>query len=88
VIDVCVLCDEPIEEFDAWAPLNPKQYAHYECSLREVMGGIGHHIAHSYWCTQQHDPDAGLTRRQSSKLVVALVDVLGIDEVSRRSVVP
>lgn len=86
---ICVLCDEAIlERFDAWVPLNPAQYVHYECSLRSVMGGIGHQIAHDYWCVQQHDTDAGLTYRQSAKMVVALVEVLGIEAVSKRSVVP
>jgi hypothetical protein len=56
--------------------------------LREVMGGIGHHIAHEYWCTQHHDPDAGLTRRQSSLLVDAYLNVVGIDNAVQRSVVP
>jgi hypothetical protein len=87
VIDVCVLCDEPIEEFDAWAPLNPKQYAHHECGLREVTGGIGHHLGHDYWCKQVHDTDAGLTYRQSAKMVRALVDILGVEEVVRRGAV-
>ena len=83
---ICVLCDEGIDQrYDAWVPLNPAQYAHHECSLREVVGGIGHQIAHEYWCKERHDPNAGLTYRQSAKLVLALVDVLGIDEVSRRA---
>lgn len=85
---LCVLCDEDITEHDDWIPLNPAQNSHRECSLREVMGGIGHHLGHEYWCRQQHDTDAGLTRRQSAKMVVALIDVLGIDEVLKRSVVP
>ena len=85
---VCVLCDEGIDTYDAWVPLNPAQYAHHECSLRSVLGGIGHQIAHTYWCQgNMKDPDAGLTYRQSAKMVAALVDVLGIEEVSRRSVV-
>jgi hypothetical protein len=82
----CILCDEPILEYDAWAPMNAKQNAHHECSLRSVLGGIGHQIAHEYWCKQRHDTDAGLTYRQSAKMVSALVDVIGIDAVARRSV--
>ncbi len=84
---VCVLCDEEIEQFDAWVPLNPEQYAHHECSLRSVLGGIGHQIAHDYWCMQRRDTDAGLTWRQSARMVSALVDVLGIEEVAQRAVV-
>ena len=82
----CIMCDEPIGKFDAWAPLNTQQYAHHECSLRMVLGGIGHQLAHEYWCKEQHDPDAGLTYRQSARMVQSLVDVLGLDEVTRRGV--
>jgi hypothetical protein len=86
---ICVYCDEPILPTDAWSPLNAVQNGHYECGLREVMGGIGHHLAHEYWCGEpHHDPDAGLTRRQSAKMVVALIDLLGLDEVLHRSVLP
>ena len=85
----CVLCGELIDPLsDDWVPLNPLQHAHRECSLREVLGGIGHQIAHEYWCIQQRDTDAGFTRHQSAKMVVALIDILGIEEVSQRSVVP
>jgi hypothetical protein len=86
--NVCVFCNEKIEALDAWVPLNAVQYAHHECSLRSVVGGIGHQIAHDYWCVQRQDTDAGLTFRQSAKMIVALVDVLGIDEVSKRGIVP
>jgi hypothetical protein len=82
--NVCVLCDEPIEAYDLCVPLNPVQYAHRACSLREVLGGIGHHLGHEYWCQQRHDTDAGLTYRQSAKMVLALIDVLGIEEVAKR----
>lgn len=85
---VCVFCDEGIGDYDAWVPLNAAQYAHHECSLRSVVGGIGHQIAHDYWCIQQRDPDGGLTYRQSARMVLALVDVIGIDEVSKRGVRP
>jgi hypothetical protein len=81
---ICVLCDEAIDTYEAWVPLNPSQYAHHECSLRSVLGGIGHHLGHEYWCLQQRDTDAGLTYRQSSQMVAALVDLLGVEEVVKR----
>jgi len=84
---VCVLCNEGIGDYDAWVPLNPAQYAHHECSLRSVVGGIGHQLAHEYWCLQMRDTDAGLTYRQSAQMDKALVDILGIEAVSERSVV-
>lgn len=83
---LCVLCDEAINFLsDAWTPLNAAQYAHHECGLREVMGGIGHLIAHEYWCPR--DTDAGLTRRQSAQMVAALVDILGVEAVVERGAI-
>jgi hypothetical protein len=42
------------------------------------MGGIGHLIAHDYWCGgERSDPDAGLTYYQSAQLVDAYVQVVG-----------
>ena len=57
---------------------------HRECMLRSVVGGIGHLIAHEYWCVQHRDPDAGLTYRQSALLVDAWVHIMGVE----RSIVP
>lgn len=77
----CVLCDVEVDlddqgsfmtalEGGAGEELIPRRApAHKECSLREVMGGIGHLENHELWCTQEHDPDAGLGRRQSALLV-------------------
>ena len=79
---ICVLCDEAIWPDDDWVPMNPVQSAHRECSLREVIGGIGHLLAHEYWC--HRDTDAGLTRRQSALMVAKLVDLLGVEETIRR----
>ena len=73
----CLLCGEPLMPRDDEA-------MHRECSLRNVMGGIGHLIAHDYWCTERHDPDAGLTYRQSALLVDEFVAVVGVDEAARR----
>jgi hypothetical protein len=58
-------------------------FVHRECHLREIVGGIGHLIAHPYWCIQHHDPDAGLTTRQSSLLVDAWVQVMGVEAVGQ-----
>lgn len=81
---VCAMCGE----MDFYHDLSPTpvftedgpQPAHRSCMLREVIGGIGHLIAHDYWCTQMHDPDAGLTRRQSALLVQEYVRVLGVEK--------
>jgi hypothetical protein len=74
----CLLCHEPLTPRD-------DETIHRECSLRSVMGGIGHLIAHDYWCGEpRHDPDAGLTYRQSALLVDEFVAVVGVDEAARR----
>jgi hypothetical protein len=46
---------------------------HRECALRQVLGGIGHHLNHEHWCVHEQDPDAGLTYRQSALEVWAWI---------------
>jgi hypothetical protein len=65
----CLLCDEPIEAdhqgsfvYDETGP----RPVHQECSLRMVLGGIGHLEDHHRWCTGEGDPDGGRTYRQSA----------------------
>lgn len=72
----CGLCNEPIM---AGAEAETVQPYHRSCLLRSTLGGIGHLIAHEYWCEQRHDPDAGLTYRQSARLVDAYVQVVGLE---------
>lgn len=82
----CLFCDEPMTLADKpGLPIGVMrksgptvEYAHRECQLRDVMGGIGHLIAHEFWCgAPRHDPDAGLTYRQSALLVDAWVAIVG-----------
>lgn len=75
---ICQLCKEPMAE------LYDNHQSHRECMLHDVTGGIGHLIAHEYWCVQHHDPDAGLTYRQSALLVDEFVVVVGVDEALSR----
>lgn len=71
----CDLCGAVcLERFDRVVTMT----AHRECLLREVTGGIGHLIAHDYWCNVRADPDAGLTRRQSALLVDLYVALVGL----------
>lgn len=81
----CLLCNEPVTDDDR-AMSRSSHPAHRTCMLRNVLGGIGHQIAHDYWCLQRDDPDAGLTYHQSAQLVAAMADILGIDETVRRAV--
>jgi hypothetical protein len=66
----CLLCEESIEKshqgsfmFDVTGAVCP---VHRECSLRSVVGGIGHLEDHHRWCQHEHDPDGGRTYRQSA----------------------
>jgi hypothetical protein len=80
----CEMCGEAIQVFDqgsfvgalrgeegAWHPILAP--VHRECSLRAVMGGIGHLMNHTVWCQTKHDPDAGFSYRQSALRVWAWI---------------
>ena len=74
---ICLLCEERIFSDDLlgtaiWHDGVLRQ-THRECSLRSVLGGIGHHLDHGYWCIGKGDPDAGMTYRQSAKAVWRMV---------------
>jgi hypothetical protein len=75
---ICSLCEEPMGN-ESSANNNPVAPMHRVCALRSVMGGIGHLIAHEYWCLQQGDPDAGLTWHQSARLVEHYIQVMGVE---------
>lgn len=85
----CALCTEEIGPKDEYAPgsLRDQDGAHLvthrECSLRSVIGGIGHLQDHVYWCNERHDPDAGMTYRQSSIAVDLWIAKYGVEEATR-----
>ena len=83
-VEDCVYCDEPLHGDVAAGTIGTMEgprHGHWQCALREVIGGIGHLIAHSFWCLgNMKDPDAGLTRRQSALLVAEYVRVVGVEE--------
>ena len=64
----CLWCEEDIQEGDNGRITSAGCVEHRECSLRNVMGGIGHLVDHVRYC-HGVGPDAGLSRRQSSLLV-------------------
>lgn len=85
--DPCVLCEELIEDGDQGSFIgmipqlgngHPAYPVHRECSLRAVVGGIGHLENHDYWCGKMHDPDGGRSYRASSVMVWHWVQVRGI----------
>jgi hypothetical protein len=72
VVKPCVYCNEEIEDVGEMAlgtiydEHGESRGAHRECSLRMVLGGIGHLEDHDHWCLNYSDPDGGRTFRQSS----------------------
>jgi hypothetical protein len=65
----CMTCQQNFALGDNGA-VWPTGYAqHRECSLRSVLGGIGHHVDHERYCHGELGPDAGLPIRVSSLLV-------------------
>ena len=65
----CMNCHEQFRAGDNGA-IMPTGYAqHRECSLRSVMGGIGHLVNHQKYCRGTIGADAGLTYRESAILV-------------------
>jgi hypothetical protein len=86
--ELCPLCNEAVLGDAARNPLymeDGPHTVHYQCMLREVMGGIGHLVAHEWWCLQHHDPDAGLTYRQSALMVDAWVHIVGTEPVLKEA---
>ena len=67
--NLCMHCQEAIVEGDNGRITAMGFTEHRECSLRGVMGGIGHHVDHARYCHGPLGTDAGLTRRESSLLV-------------------
>lgn len=82
--EACLICDRPISQGEQTPdPIydgrdGSARFAHRACMVREVLGGIGHHIAHDYWCVDRGDPDAGLDRWQSAQLVELYVRLVGV----------
>jgi hypothetical protein len=90
----CISCGEKIEDDDqgsfigGWqwgqrepvGPVGVKVPVHKECSLRDVLGGIGHLQNHLHWCVYERDPDGGLSRRESSLMVWSWVQDHGFPD--------
>ena len=75
---ICLSCEEEIRTDQPIATgvifdldSQPRQ-RHIECAFRDVMGGYGHWVDHLHWCGEKHDPDGGLTRRESALKVWAM----------------
>ena len=87
----CVLCEELIEDGDRGSFMGVimaghnvhQRPVHRECSLRNVLGGIGHlNGSSSCPCRGGDDPDDGHTFRESALLVWEWVERNGMPTAS------
>lgn len=69
--DACRLCGRDRAEAELLLLPMPSPDFHPECGVRMALGGIGHLEDHAYWCGERHDPDAGLSFRESALRVAA-----------------
>lgn len=69
----CITCGESFVMGDSGIRFANGPHAHRECSLRSVMGGIGHLVDHARYCRSDEGPDAGLSKRLSALLVWQMV---------------
>lgn len=67
--ETCIWCQTRVQEGDNGRISPLGQIEHRECSLRGVVGGIGHHVDHERYCHGDLGPDAGLSFRASAMLV-------------------
>lgn len=78
----CSFCHEMIVDGDqgsfVFGLTGAQEPVHRECSLRMVLGGIGHLEDHQRWCKGEHDPDGGRSYRQSALEVWAWVQEHGV----------
>lgn len=66
--NLCMRCEDAIADGDNGRVSVTGRTEHRECSLRGVMGGIGHLVDHDRYC-RGVGPDAGLSYRASALLV-------------------
>lgn len=63
----CLWCDEEIQPLDVGTIDHADQILHYECSMRMILGSVGHIRKRcSCYGGTEEDP-AGMTRRQAAK---------------------
>jgi hypothetical protein len=72
---VCIHCDEPIAPDDDGMIYSNGPAAHYECSMRQTIGGVNHQLGRCR-CVGGDDPEdpPDLSRREMARLAVALFE--------------
>lgn len=76
---ICAYCNEPILFVKDRANIMSMD-CHRECSLRTVLGGIGHLLDHAHFCKGELGSDAGLDYRTSALMVDIWVDRKGVEK--------
>lgn len=77
---MCMHCRERFAIGDNGAIMPTGFGQHRECALRAALGGIGHLVDHARYCRSELGPDAGLSFRDSARLVWAMhVDRQSVD---------
>lgn len=70
--ELCIMCEEAIEPGDVGTINTAGQIAHHACSIRAVIGSVGHQLGKcSCFGGTEEDPP-GLTRRQAAEAAAAL----------------
>lgn len=75
----CVICDDSLPngaEFD-------RTLVHRECLLANLIGPLGHHLDHDFWCANMGDSNCGLGARLAAIDLMALVERHGLTAVVR-----
>jgi len=70
--EACARCDEPIEAGDdgvlMWHIGGGYRPLHYECQLRQIVGGLNHQMGRCYCCGGDQPPDPpGSTKREAAR---------------------
>lgn len=70
----CTICDDAVPEGADYSPAD----VHPECLLTHLIGPLGHHLDHRFWCENMGDPHCGRGVRQAALDLHALVETYGL----------
>jgi hypothetical protein len=70
----CILCREPILEGDIGTINGADQVSHYECTMRGVVGSVGHQMGRCKCFNGTEEDPPGMTRREAAIAACRLWD--------------
>jgi hypothetical protein len=63
----CIWCGELVDEQDSGVVYSNGPVAHFECFIRQGVGGVNHQLGRCTCCGGTEDPDPeGLTKREAA----------------------